>query len=439
MEIKGLKRKIYCAVVGMPDCGKSTFIKSIIRKTTRRDVAVDSFCDEQAMDMTIRSAQLFLRDPGLPYDIVFLDCPGHIFEYEEEARSVLSKAHLLIHIVNERQDDVIPYSDLYRDENTWTQKLTSLMERPLDIIELHSHSKYDDDLHYDADGIDDAKVDVVFKRLVKAIDGGKHVPVDPIETSVRVIRLACDRLSGQASAMCSFGKDSVLMLQLMKMAGCLPEIKVEYPNSGFDLPGISPEFRRTIGDLFGCDIEPFPVIEPEWDFNNHTVQEMMLCKARMLNDRLHETGRQVCFTGIRRDEEGTRAKEKFFSPRNSDGSFEMLKPQLEMFGNELDHDMLADCPQVRVNPLLDLCEADVWYAIRHFGLPMCPEYFAIDGKRYRSLGDWPITTPIDSHAETIDQVCEEVDHTLIPERACRAKQDRSVKFGMEKLRKAGFF
>ena len=80
-----------------------------------------------------------MRDKSLPYDIVFLDCPGHIFEYEDEARSVLSKAHFILHIVNERQEEVIPYNSNYEDENKWNLKLTSLLVRKLDIIELHSH------------------------------------------------------------------------------------------------------------------------------------------------------------------------------------------------------------------------------------------------------------------------------------------------------------
>ena len=45
-DIEGLKKKIYVAVVGMPDCGKSTFIKNLVQYVTKRKVNVDSFCDE---------------------------------------------------------------------------------------------------------------------------------------------------------------------------------------------------------------------------------------------------------------------------------------------------------------------------------------------------------------------------------------------------------
>jgi len=71
--------------------------------------------------MTIRSAQIFMRDKSLPYDIVFLDCPGHIFEYEDEARSVLSKAHFVLRIINEKQNEVVPFNELYESEEKWNE------------------------------------------------------------------------------------------------------------------------------------------------------------------------------------------------------------------------------------------------------------------------------------------------------------------------------
>ena len=135
----------------------------------------------------------------------------------------------------------------------------------------------------------------------------------------------------------------------------------------------------------------------------------MLCKARLLSERLACLNYKACFVGIRRDEEGTRAKEKFFSPRHKDGTFDMLAPQRELFMDEFNDDMLKTCDNIRVNPLLDLCEADVWYATKYFNLPICDEYFSKNGLRYRSLGDWPTTTPISSSATTIQQICEEVD------------------------------
>lgn len=437
-DIEGLKKKIYVAVVGMPDCGKSTFIKNIVYFISKRNVAVDSFCDEQQLDMTIRSAQIFFRDKSIPYDIVFLDCPGHIFEYEAEAKSVLSKAHFIIKIINKEQNKVIPFNDLYKSEKTWNDQLEELMPKNIDVLSIYSHSNYKNIYHYNLNNLE-TKLEGIFNILIQYIKNKEYKPVNPIETAIRIVKLTCENIKDKKVAMCSFGKDSILMLQIFKLAGCLDKIKIEYPNSGFDLPGISNDFKQHVEDFFKCKIEQFKVINDNWNFENHSVQEMMLCKAKLLNDRINSKNYKVCFTGIRRDEEGTRAKEKFFSPRNEDGSFDYLIPQEEIFNNELDNKIIENYKQIRVNPLLDLCEADVWYATKYFNLPVCSEYFSKNGYRYRSLGDWQITTPLKSNAKNINEICEEVDESLIPERACRAKQDKSVKFGMEKLRKAGFF
>ena len=439
MQIEGLKKKIYVAVVGMPDCGKSTFIKGIVKHITQRDVPVDSFCNEQQLDMTIRSAQVFLRDRHLPYDIVFLDCPGHIFEFADEAESVLSKAHICVQILNDKQNEVVPYSNLYEDHDLWEKQLKTLSrDRQLPTLFLHSHSSRPDQTCYDACE-DTGKFNGIYDRLVNFIDNCNLEPVDPIETALRIIRLGCECIKGKKTLMCSYGKDSILMLQLLKMTGHMPDVNIEYPNSGFDLLGISHKFKLEVQKFFGCNIAPFSVVEDGWDFNNHSVQDIMMCKARLLSERIAKYRYKACFVGIRRDEEGTRAKEKFFSPRKANGSFDMLAPQKELFMTEFDENMLAQCDNIRINPLLDLCEADVWYAIKHFNLPVCSEYFSKNGLRYRSLGDQPTTTPISSTASTIQQICKEVDSTIIPERACRHLQDNSTKYGMEKLRKAGFF
>lgn len=438
--IEGLKKKIYIATVGMPDCGKSTFIKNIVQYITNRTVNVDSFCDEQQLDMTIRSAQLFMRDSSLQYDIVFLDCPGHIFEYEDEAKSVLSKSHIMLKIINDMQHNVVPYNDNYKNETVWENQLNKILgNRVLPTIELHSHSLKNDILCYDADGIKTDKFDGIMNYIKQFISNNNFELVDPVDTAIRIIRYACEYAENPV-AMCSFGKDSIAMLKLFELAGVLDKIKIEYPNSGYDLPGINAQFINDVKNYFNIsEIEPFDVIEPGWTFDNHSVQDMMLCKARMLTNRINKNKYDMCFTGIRRDEEGTRAKEKFFSPRNINGNFDYLEPQCEIYGNEIDIELLKKYPQCRVNPLLDMCEADVWWFTKHYKLPYCSEYISKNGKRYRSLGDWPITTPINSNAKTIDEICQEVDVSLIPERACRAKQDKSIKFGMEKLRKAGFF
>ena len=87
--------------------------------------------------------------------------------------------------------------------------------------------------------------------------------------------------------------------------------------------------------------------------------------------------------------------------------------------------------------MLQWRELDVWEYVQQENLPVNPMYFAENGKRYRSLGCEPCTSPIDSNAKTIDEVVEELKVTKIAERSGRA-QDKEKSFTMQKLRALGY-
>ena len=91
----------------------------------------------------------------------------------------------------------------------------------------------------------------------------------------------------------------------------------------------------------------------------------------------------------------------------------------------------------RVQPLLDWTESDIWRYIQKNNIPIPQMYFAREGKRYRSLGCWPITKPVDSNAATIDEIIAELAVTKTSERAGRA-QDHHERNAMQKLRAKGF-
>lgn len=145
-------------------------------------------------------------------------------------------------------------------------------------------------------------------------------------------------------------------------------------------------------------------------------------------------------TGIRRDEDSTRAKERYFSPRNKDFEWD-YKDQPPEFWNQF----TTSCEpgeHVRVQPLLDWSESDIWRYIQRENIPIPRMYFARkngDGHsyRYRSLGCWPITKPIQSEASTIDEILAELAVTKTSERAGRA-QDHHERNAMQKLRAKGF-
>ena len=92
---------------------------------------------------------------------------------------------------------------------------------------------------------------------------------------------------------------------------------------------------------------------------------------------------------------------------------------------------------LRIHPILNWTEVDIWAYTRREGIPIIPLYLARDGKRYRSLGDMDITSPVASQAGTIDEIIAELEATKIPERSGRA-MDHESEDAFERLRLGGY-
>lgn len=431
-----MKNKIYVAVVGSPDSGKSTFISRCL-KLVGKETHPDTLCDEHILERTIRSAQVVLHEHHSDSDIVFLDTPGHIEEYPEEIYSCLSKAHVVLLIRNIFDNASIEFTDVITP-------VIKGFNKPLIMLSSHSTSCLPG--HYDAIETGDTWFcglldEIRDKELSDALC---NEPVDPVETAARIVKETI-KLAVNPVVMCSWGKDSIMMLDMFKKLDLLDKVTVAYPYSGYDLPGINREFIEQVCEHFDIkEVRLFNVTKRGESYNNTSVEQMMLNKAECLTEFVNKHGYDMVYTGIRRDEEGTRAKEKFVSPRGIDGSFLNTEPQLELVGNEvgiIHHYKKHDLPigHWRINPLLDMTELDVWKEISSRGLPVCRHYFADNGKRYRSLGDYQVTTPIDSLADSVVEICNELEVTTIPERACRQLQDTATTYGMEEYRKKGFF
>jgi sulfate adenylyltransferase subunit 2 len=143
--------------------------------------------------------------------------------------------------------------------------------------------------------------------------------------------------------------------------------------------------------------------------------------------------------GVRADEEGSRSKERYFSPRdvNSDWEVENQPPE---FWNQYKTDF-APGTHVRVHPLLDWTELDIWEYIRKENIPVVSLYFnSGKGKRFRSLGCYPCTSPIVSDARNLDEIIKELKtgkFSNIAERSGR-EQDKEDGGGLESLRRQGY-
>ncbi len=164
------------------------------------------------------------------------------------------------------------------------------------------------------------------------------------------------------------------------------------------------------------------------------------CCGTLKKDALKQVLDEHRFTGVivgvRRDEEPTRAKERYFSPRdkNMEWNVEDQPPELwDQFKTDF-----AEGTHIRIHPLLHWTELNVWEYIQRENIPVIPLYFAnAQGERYRSLGCAPCTGPIKSTAKTIPEIIEELRRTKTPERAGRA-QDKESEDAFEKLRRDGY-
>jgi sulfate adenylyltransferase subunit 2 len=160
-----------------------------------------------------------------------------------------------------------------------------------------------------------------------------------------------------------------------------------------------------------------------------------LLKKDALEAVIQEKDYQAVIVGIRRDEVGTRAKERYFSPRdqNFEWNFKDQPPELwDQFKTDFDPGT-----HLRVHPLLHWTELNVWEYIERERIPVVDLYFSKNGSRYRSLGCAPCTKPVQSSAGTVREIINELRNTRISERSTRA-QDQEAEDAFERLRASGY-
>jgi sulfate adenylyltransferase subunit 2 len=182
-----------------------------------------------------------------------------------------------------------------------------------------------------------------------------------------------------------------------------------------------------------------PVLQRGVTFPNGKATRVECCGTlkkdglKAVLDKHHFTG---VIVGVRRDEEPTRAKERYFSPRdkNMEWNVEDQPPELwDQFKTDFEKGT-----HIRIHPLLHWTELNVWEYIERENIPVIPLYFANgNGERYRSIGCHPCTFPIKSNARNVREIIEELRHTQTSERAGRA-QDKESEDAFEKLRRDGY-
>lgn len=251
----------------------------------------------------------------------------------------------------------------------------------------------------------------------------------------------------------SMGKDSITMLYLVKHAfpeGGMPEnIHFYHLDTGLKYPEMY-EFRDRISKEWGVNIEPVQYQDYiEASDPSDTFTCCTLRKTETLKRLIKEKHLDAIMTAIRWDEMAERSMERVFSPRKG-GNWEVMTEKvageegdspfnylqdMEMSGWELYASDYHGADHVRVHPLIDWNERDVWDYVKLKNIPVNILYFAVNGKRFRSLGCKTCTTPIDSQADTIDKIIEELATTDVLERSGRSLDKEKIQM---RLRKIGY-
>lgn len=260
--------------------------------------------------------------------------------------------------------------------------------------------------------------------------------LDALEArSVYILREAFARLE-PLGMLWSIGKDSNALLWLARKAffGHVPFPLIQL-DTEMELPEVYAFRDRLVADW---DLTLKVELCPPEEAMDQTLPPATRSAARKtegLRALLARDGYRGIIAGIRRDEQSTRAKERVFSPRRLDGSWD-FRDQPPEFWDQYKTEV-PDGTHVRIHPLLHWTEIDIWHYTKREGIPVVPLYFARNGKRYRSLGEKNITFPIDSDAATIDEIIRELEVTRTPERAGRA-MDHEAEDSFERLRTSGY-
>ena len=268
----------------------------------------------------------------------------------------------------------------------------------------------------------------------------------------------------------SGGKDSIVMLRLAEKAffPCKLPFPVMHVDTGHNFPEVI-EFRdRRVAEL-GCrlvvasvqdDIDAGRVVEQTGPgASRNQLQTTTLLRG------IEENGFNAAFGGARRDEEKARAKERVYSFRDEFGQWDpkSQRPELWSLYNGRHH----KGEHIRVFPISNWTELDIWQYIDVEGIEIPQVYFAHEREvfqrdgmwlsvnpwltlrddetpetrvvRYRTVGDATCTGAVESDAATVEQIIAEVAATRITERGATRADDRASEAAMEDRKREGYF
>ena len=268
----------------------------------------------------------------------------------------------------------------------------------------------------------------------------------------------------------SIGKDSSVMLHLALKA-FYPE-KPPFPFLHVDTTWKFHEmieFRNKVAEKYGIEMLVYTNEEGVKKGINpfdHGASYTDIMKTEALKQALNKYGFTAAFGGGRRDEEKSRAKERIFSFRNTEQAWDPKNQRPELW--DLYNTHIQKGESIRVFPLSNWTEKDIWQYIKRENIEIVPLYFAKkrpvvyrDGNiimvdddrmkllpgeevkevsvRFRTLGCYPLTGGIESTADTLDAIIEETLGAVNSERTSRVIDKDGGAGSMEKRKREGYF
>jgi sulfate adenylyltransferase subunit 2 len=266
----------------------------------------------------------------------------------------------------------------------------------------------------------------------------------------------------------SGGKDSIVMLRLAEKAfapGRIP-FPVMHVDTGHNFPEVLAYRDRRVNEL---NVQLI-VASVQEAIDSGLVRESgdgmrNRIQTPVLLDAVEKYRFDALFGGARRDEEKARAKERVFSFRDDFGQWDPRNQRPELWA--LYNARIAPGESIRVFPLSNWTELDVWHYIASEGIDLPDIYYAHDREvvdrggmlyaineylprragetpfvervRYRTVGDASCTAAVRSDADTIDKVIDEVAATRITERGATRGDDKVSEAAMEDRKREGYF
>jgi sulfate adenylyltransferase subunit 2 len=270
--------------------------------------------------------------------------------------------------------------------------------------------------------------------------------------------------------MYSIGKDSAVMLHLARKAFHparlpFPVLHVDTTWKFREMIAFRDHTARKLGLNLIIHINPEGIEKGVGPFTHGSALHTQIMKTEALKQALEAHGFDAAFGGARRDEEKSRAKERIFSFRNAQHRWDPKNQRPELW--KLYNARKGKGESIRVFPLSNWTELDVWQYVYQEDIEIVPLYFAKqrpvvvrDGQlimvdddrmplkpgetpelrlvRFRTLGCYPLTGAIESSAETLAEIIQEMLVTTSSERQGRVI-DHDQSASMEKKKQEGYF